>query len=200
VIVLSLLLVLGSAASLVVGLATDNQVLIWASIGASVCAALVLAAAVMRRRQLDLAEPATVSATSSGSSTTGGTAAGLAHGRHHSGEAAVPVDPSVPSGISAPPPTEVPPPDEPVSYPDPPDEPPEEDVSATDALRVIDLRDEVLVVDGRPRYHLAGCRHLTGRETVGLPISEARESGFTPCAWCRPDSRLAETARGTGAP
>jgi len=57
-----------------------------------------------------------------------------------------------------------------------------------------------LVVDGRPRYHLAGCRHLTGRETVPLPISEARETGFTPCAWCRPDSRLAQTARGSGAP
>src|SRR5882757_595733 len=183
---------------LVVGLAIDNQTLVWASIAASVCAALVLAAAVMRRRQLDLAEPATVSSSAaSGSSTTSGTTAELAHGRHHSGEAAIPVDPSVPSGISELPPAVA---EQPVSYPDPPDEPPEEDVSATDALRIIDLRDEVLVVDGRPRYHLADCRHLTGRETVGLPISEARESGFTPCAWCPPDSRLAETARGTGAP
>lgn len=81
------------------------------------------------------------------------------------------------------------------AYPDPPDEPPEEDVSAPDALRVIDLDTDVYVVDGRPRYHLQDCPHLADREVVPLPVAEAREAGFTPCSLCKPDTRLAEQAR-----
>src|SRR5690606_370800 len=39
---------------------------------------------------------------------------------------------------------------------DPPDEPAPQPVSADDVARVARLATEVLVVDGRPRYHLAG--------------------------------------------
>ncbi|MGY1813212.1 hypothetical protein [Blastococcus sp. SYSU D00820] len=74
-------------------------------------------------------------------------------------------------------------------------DPGEEDVEVTDLLLVVDLRDEVLVVDEHPRYHLAGCRWLTGRETIPLPVAEARTDGFTPCALCRPDRHLADAAR-----
>ncbi len=81
------------------------------------------------------------------------------------------------------------------AYPDPPDEPPEEDVSAPDALRMIDIDSDVYVVDGRPRYHLEDCTHLTDRAVVPLPIPEAREAGFTPCSLCKPDSELAAQAR-----
>jgi len=75
-------------------------------------------------------------------------------------------------------------------------DPPVEDVEVTDLLLVVDLRDDVLVVDEHPRYHLQGCRWLSGRETVPLPLDEARTDGFTPCAWCAPDRTLAERERG----
>ncbi len=70
------------------------------------------------------------------------------------------------------------------------DEPAEENVTDADALRVSERSDDVLVVDGRPRYHLQLCPTLTDEETVALPVSEAREAGFTPCAQCRPDSHI----------
>jgi hypothetical protein len=77
-----------------------------------------------------------------------------------------------------------------------PTEPGVEEVEVTDLLLVVDLTDEVLVVDEHPRYHLDGCRWLTGRETVPLPLDEARTDGFTPCALCAPDRHLADRERG----
>jgi hypothetical protein len=74
-------------------------------------------------------------------------------------------------------------------------DPPIEDVEVTDLLLVVDLKDEVLVVDEHPRYHLAGCRYLRGRTTIPLPLDEARTDGFTPCAACAPDRNLAERER-----
>jgi hypothetical protein len=74
-------------------------------------------------------------------------------------------------------------------------DPPVEDVEWTDLLLVVDLKDEVLVVDEHPRYHLPGCVHLDGRTTIPLPVDEARSDGFTPCAGCEPDRNLAERAR-----
>jgi hypothetical protein len=76
-----------------------------------------------------------------------------------------------------------------------PADPPEEDVEVTDLLLVVDLADEVLVVDEHPRYHLAGCPWLGGRETIPLPLREARTDGFTPCARCAPDAHLADVQR-----
>jgi hypothetical protein len=78
---------------------------------------------------------------------------------------------------------------------DPSGDPPVEEVEVTDLLLVVDLRDEVLVVDEHPRYHVGGCRWLTGRETIPLPMDEARTDGFTPCGWCEPDRTLAERER-----
>ena len=72
----------------------------------------------------------------------------------------------------------------------PPDEPDAESVSLDDAARVAALSREVLVIDGRPRYHLPHCVHLMGRDSEPLPIGEAIELGFTPCALCQPDSKL----------
>lgn len=78
---------------------------------------------------------------------------------------------------------------------DPPDEPAPQQVSAADAARVGRMNTEVLVVDGRPRYHLPGCVHLLARESEPLPVSEALELGFTPCSLCEPDSALLADAR-----
>jgi hypothetical protein len=78
---------------------------------------------------------------------------------------------------------------------DPEDEPPPQRVSAADAARVAQLDTDVLVCDGRPRYHLPGCVHLLGRDNEPLPVSEAVELGFTPCSLCEPDSALLARAR-----
>ncbi len=76
-----------------------------------------------------------------------------------------------------------------------PPDPPEEDVEVTDLLTVVDLSDEVLVVDEHPRYPLADCPWPAGRETIPLPVREARTDGFTPCARCGPDAHLGAVER-----
>ncbi|MET0234951.1 MAG: hypothetical protein ABW224_09965, partial [Kibdelosporangium sp.] len=78
---------------------------------------------------------------------------------------------------------------------DPDSEPGEENTDATDVLTVSELSDEVVVIDERPRYHLTTCAWLNNRPTLSLPISEARDLGFTPCALCAPDSTVAARQR-----
>ena len=45
---------------------------------------------------------------------------------------------------------------------------------------------EVLVVDGRPEYHDAGCTRLVGLSAEPVPLSQALEDGFTRCPVCAP--------------
>jgi hypothetical protein len=73
---------------------------------------------------------------------------------------------------------------------EPPDEPPEQELTALAATRVARLDDDVVVIDGRPRYHLGDCLHLLGRTTELLPVMEAVELGFTPCRDCQPATTL----------
>lgn len=73
---------------------------------------------------------------------------------------------------------------------DPPDEPSAQLTPAADVARIATLKTEVIVVDGRPRYHLRDCVHLHARRSEPLPVSEAIELGFTPCGLCEPDSAL----------
>jgi hypothetical protein len=101
---------------------------------------------------------------------------------------AAPATPVIPVSAGGRPPRVV---DEPEQQADPP----VEEVEVTDLLMVVDLTDEVLVIDERPRYHLAGCVHLSGRTAIPLPLDEARTDGFTPCAVCAPDRNLARRAR-----
>ena len=77
---------------------------------------------------------------------------------------------------------------------DPDDEPLPQAVLPADAVRVARMDAEVLVVDGRPRYHLADCPHLVGRLTEPIPVNEAVELGFSPCGLCRPVDRLVVAA------
>jgi clumping factor A len=77
---------------------------------------------------------------------------------------------------------------------DPDDEPLPQAVRPADAVRVARMPAEVLVVDGRPRYHMADCTHLVGRLTEPLPAAEAVELGFSPCGLCRPVDRLVARA------
>lgn len=74
-------------------------------------------------------------------------------------------------------------------------DPLEEDTDAADLLIISELDTQVLVVDEYPRYHLEECGWLAKRDTIPLPVSEARELGFTPCARCGPDAKLAGAHR-----
>jgi hypothetical protein len=77
---------------------------------------------------------------------------------------------------------------------DPDDEPLPQAVRPADGVSVARMPAEVLVVDGRPRYHMADCPHLVGRLTEPLPVAEAVELGFSPCGLCRPVDRLVARA------
>ena len=58
---------------------------------------------------------------------------------------------------------------------------------------------QVLVVAGRPRYHVAGCRYLTGKDADEVDVQSARDEGFSACGVCKPDAALAEAAATTPA-
>jgi hypothetical protein len=70
------------------------------------------------------------------------------------------------------------------------DEPSVEPTPESDLAALAELTDEVVVVDERPRYHLASCDWLGELATLPLPVYEARELGFSPCAVCTPDASL----------
>jgi len=215
VILLSLALVVASAVALVWGIVTGTPPLVWLSLAAALVAGGLVAGSVVRRRErlaLDpagspplppadspartaappLARPAAPPPPAppyAGPPRRSEPASGLPSGP---GPAAggPPLPPSAPPPV-APPPTAAG--DAPVQEPD--GEPPVEDIPVRDALRVAQLDDEVLVVDGHPRYHLAGCPTLAGAATSPLPVSAARRGGFTPCGVCGPDRTLLARSR-----
>lgn len=56
---------------------------------------------------------------------------------------------------------------------------------------------DVLVISGRPRYHVGGCEYVEANDdSEPLELKEARELGFTPCGACRPNETLARGASG----
>ncbi len=75
-------------------------------------------------------------------------------------------------------------------------EPDEEQTDAADVALVSEAEDQVVVIDERPRYHLITCAWLGSRRTIPLPVREARELGFSPCALCEPDATLVQQLRG----
>ncbi|TFV87546.1 hypothetical protein [Blastococcus sp. CT_GayMR16] len=187
------LLVLLGLGLFVAGILTGVTVLYWGCVAACVVAAVLLIAV---RRQIhrqatagsdEPAEPA-ASTTSSPEAATSGTAPAGATAAGATAVGAGPAADEAPAGRGTA--------DE--SAADPAEELPDpevEEVEVTDLLIIVDLKDEVLVVDEHPRYHLAGCRWIKGRGTIPLPLDEARTDGFTPCAVCEPDRNLADRAR-----
>jgi hypothetical protein len=180
VILAAALLVLVGAGLFVAGLLTGVSVLYWACVAACVVAAVLLIAA---RRTMPPAASAPAA-------------------ERPEATAAVPAEPPAPAepaaaelvaepaaGATAATVTSAPP------EPDGQEDPPAEEVEVTDLLLIVDLKDEVLVVDEHPRYHVAGCSWLGSRTTIPLPADEARTDGFTPCAVCSPDRTLAQRAR-----
>lgn len=75
-----------------------------------------------------------------------------------------------------------------------PDEPDEQELTAAVAARVARLSAEVIVIDGRPRYHLDACLHLLGRTTHRLPVMDVVGLGFTPCGDCEPATTLLDSS------
>lgn len=73
------------------------------------------------------------------------------------------------------------------------DDPAEREPAAADTDPPLRSRGDepVWVIDGRPHYHLPGCGFLLGRQSEPVPLRQAFEDGFSPCALCDPDSRLA---------
>ncbi|MGC5330934.1 hypothetical protein [Micromonospora sp. DT62] len=198
-IVASLLLILVAVVLLVLGLAGGSSVLLTISIAASLLAAVALVAgarqAAADRAAADPGRPGwrpRRATRPAGPASAGGPPA----------EPEIPVQ-HVPSTVYAdgsgwrqppePPvadgtvPAATPGADPAVPYDD---EPPAQDVTPGEAARVARLAAEVRVVDGRPRYHLADCAYLVGREHEPLPVAEAVDLGFTPCARCAPDTAL----------
>ncbi|MDT4946758.1 MAG: hypothetical protein QOH14_3491 [Pseudonocardiales bacterium] len=47
--------------------------------------------------------------------------------------------------------------------------------------------DEVWVIDGRPRYHLADCAIIQGQQAEPIPFEQATEDGFMACSLCEPN-------------
>jgi len=234
VILLSLASVVASAATLVWGIATASQGLVWASLAAGLAATALVVASVLRRRAslvLDAAgavPPLTRSAApqAPAPSVPASSVPPQPHPVPGSWPPvwASPADPAYrpevaaeaaerPLGEPFPPPASAPPADDGIEADVPAGrsvddgEPPVEDVPVGDALRAAQLDDEVLVVDGHPRYHLPGCRTLVpppgttgsagtaGAGTTALPLSAARRSGFTPCGVCGPDRTLLARSR-----
>ncbi len=206
------LLVLAGAVMFVLGVRTAVAAWSWSCLAACVLAGVLVVLA-RRRTPPDPAAPgdATAGDATAGDATAGDATAGDATaGDATAGDADRPAPPSgvpaAPAAAGVPEPAEAPaaagapaPAGPPAPRPGPAAAaaagPPEEDVEVTDLLRVVDLADEVLVVDGQPRYHLAGCTWPGARATVPLPVRRARTDGFTPCALCSPDASLAEVER-----
>jgi hypothetical protein len=181
---LVLLLVVASLGLLIAALTTANTIWAWISVALSVVAAgLLVLDWVRNRRRRSRAAPAA-----------GPGLYGAARPVEPDPETAL--SPDVPPPVVTEPPVSVPVAvSVPASADDPDIEPAEENTDASDTLVVSELDDEVVVIDERPRYHLSFCGWLGERPTMGLPVSEARELGFTPCGRCSPDATLAARYR-----
>ena len=183
------LLILAGLGLFVAGILTGGTVLYWGCVAACVVAGVLLIAA-WRRMPATRAAGSPPAATRTSASEAPTSASGATKPDNAKSE-------TPESATAQPTPVEEPAPPPaahdaaPADLPDPG----VEEVEVTDLLVIVDLTDEVLVVDEHPRYHVADCAWLAGRETIPLPLDEARTDGFTPCAVCSPDRTLAERAR-----
>lgn len=169
-IVLSGVLVLVALVLLVIGI-FGPLAAVYASIVASLAAAVLLAVAVYTRRGAPAAPPAAPEPVEPAPAT------GTSWLRDLSGDSE---DRDRVPAVEPPrleQPRLVPPP---VAAPVRVDPPPEPD----DEVERI-----VWVIDERPLYHRQGCQHLSDGEPIPLDAEEAREDGFVPCPVCRPDAQ-----------
>ncbi len=212
-IALAALLVLVAVALLVGGLRSGDTTVLWASVGVSGLAAVVLVLPRLQRGRAAAARAADTPARETPVALTGAVAP--AEGSPEQESATPPgvvlgagPAPAVPAGTGTSDAAGDPAEDLPTGGshsarpvglggpgPDLAGESPEEEVEVSDLLIVLDLTDGVVVVDEHPRYHLAGCAQTAGQEEILLPLDEARADGFTACGVCQPDSHLAAVER-----
>ena len=178
-----LILVLAALGLLVTALITANSLWAWVSIGLSVLAGLFLVVDYFRRRAKRKRAEASVQAATVDPKPVGE--------GEETEESATTAEASETSGAE---PAEAGEPAEAPALPENGD-PAEEASSPADAEVVAQLDAEVVVVDEYPRYHVVECEWLTGRDTIPIAVKEARDLGFTPCARCAPDAKLAEGHR-----
>lgn len=179
-IVASILLILVAVVLLVAGLADGSSLLLIVSIAASLLAAVAL---VVGARQAAAAR-ATAGQTPFEADRGGGSADRQPGGFMLLGQDVPPPIDHGGTGWRQPPGPPVA-----VAAPVANDEPAAQSVSPAEAARLTRLDQAVWVVDAHPRYHLAGCSRLLG-EPESLPVAEAVDLGFTPCAHCAPVATL----------
>ncbi|MGB8652176.1 MAG: hypothetical protein WCD35_16110 [Mycobacteriales bacterium] len=159
-IVISGALVLVALVLLVIGLVDPSLAFVYASIGVSLASFAFLVVGILQRRKEEL--PGTEAGQES--------AAGLPSPATAEGITAI---------LAAPPPRAA-------TVNALTDEPTAAPVTAQREA----VSGTVLVVAGRPRYHVDGCRYLTGKDAEEVEVADAREEGFTACGVCKPDLAL----------
>jgi len=184
-----LLLVLGALGLLVTALTTANTLWAWLSVGISVVAAgLLVLDWLGNRRKASSADEAVVDDDFGDDfDADESVAADFADDPEHVEAAPAPAEVAPP--VAATPPLSA------STDLDPEAEPAEEQTDAADLLVISGLSADVRVLDERPRYHLPKCGWLANRPSIPLPVSEARQLGFTPCGRCSPDATLAAKHR-----
>lgn len=178
--IVSLVLIIASAGLLVLGIVQGSDPLVVGSIALSLVAASVLFLGIRRQQKTPAVSGLPRSPRPSTPSTP------------PTSEPALPA-PAVPEPVAAPAGADTG--ETFTDSEDPDDEPPAERLSANQLERAASLGLDVLVVDGRPRYHRNGCPHLVDRSSEPLPLSEAIELGFNSCALCHAATSLLELAR-----
>lgn len=177
--VMSLLFLLASVVSLLLGLRRGGLTLIFVSIGCSVLAALFLAASVLRKRSVGrLEEEDAGSRVDEWRGTPGpGPRSSEVEGGPHSTESrggSLAREPLV--GIVDRPPARHPGPQSEISMPSAPED------SAAGVLGP-----DVVVSSDRRTYHLPGCEHARGRPSSdSMKRAVAKRFGYVPCGVCRP--------------
>ncbi len=168
-IVISGALVLVALVLLVIGVVSPELNYVYASIVVSLASGIFLLVGILQRRRTGA--PAETAPAAEGSKPGGAADGDVA-----------PVTAVLPAGSSRSPRRQEPAPGSVAIAPEAPeaDELPEDD----------DLAGYVLVVPGRPRYHVDGCRYVSGKDVEELDVRDARDEGFTACGVCRPDEVL----------
>ena len=165
-IVISGALVLVALVLLVIGLISPDLAFVYASIGVSLASFAFLVVGILQRRKEDVSGE-----TTSGVAGSGAVKAGLG-AVVRAGDKALGRDATDSSeGVTTLPP-----------------------VYKAPAGAAEPMVGNVLVVAGRPRYHVEGCRYLTGKDPDSVAVADAREEGFTACGVCKPDENLAAPA------
>jgi hypothetical protein len=215
VIVISGALVLVALVLLIIGLVSTALPFVYASIAVSIVAGVFLGVGVRQRRGEPLAEPGAGSAPVPAPATVtdregltaiipaSGTETAMATAPRRTADSAEPAEveaTEATEAAEAPEATEVTQATELVGPGASADEDPATEVEPVTGYDAAPVTSRVLVMAGRPRYHAAGCRYLTGKDADEAEVAAARAEGFTACGVCKPDEGAAAAVPEPAAP